>query len=121
MSSGNNSPFEQEIQNVAPQVRPEAIRSLRFLGFEDRVIIKEIIEKNHVKNSKTLEDYDAKTGTKRGASGEGSSGEEKKMPKHQIMKNYIVLKKKLQFNNLELKNYENLCMDFQVNCQTYFI
>ena len=64
MSSGN-SPFEQEIQ---PQVRPEPIRRLKSSGVEDRVI-KEIIEKNAVK-TKTLEHYDAKTGTKRDASGE---------------------------------------------------
>ena len=68
MSSGN-SPFEQEIQNVAPQVRPEAIRSLKRSGFEDRFIITDVIEKSHVK-TETLKHYDAKKGTKRDASGE---------------------------------------------------
>ena len=67
MSSGNNSPFEQEIQNVAPQVRPEAISSLKRSGFEDRFIMD--ITKNQVK-TETLKHYDAKKGTKRDASGE---------------------------------------------------
>ena len=66
MSSGN-SPFEQEIQNVAPQVRPEAIRSLKRSGFEDRFVMD--ITKNQVK-TETLKHYDAKKGTKRDASGE---------------------------------------------------
>ena len=66
MSSGN-SPFEQEIQNVAPQVRPEAISSLKRSGFEDRFIMD--ITKNQVK-TETLKHYDAKKGTKRDASGE---------------------------------------------------
>ena len=69
MSSGNNSPFEQEIQNVAPQVRPEPIRSLKRSGFEDRFIT-DIIGKSHVKKTETLKFYDAKKGTKRDASGE---------------------------------------------------
>ena len=67
MSSGN-SPFEQEIQNVAPQVRPEPIRHLKRSGIENRVIV-EIIETKTVKTD-TLENYDAKKGTKRDASGE---------------------------------------------------